>query len=61
MEKDIAELKKQKRMLVSSPARALAFDKDGKVKVAFLFNRHIGLIELVEDSLVNESSCSYFT
>lgn len=41
----VAELRKQKYVLVSKPVEAVAIHN---CKVAFLHNRHIGLIELVE-------------
>lgn len=40
-----SELRKQKYVMVSKPAEAVAFKGS---KVAFLFNKNIGLIELVE-------------
>ena len=40
-----SELKKQKYLMVSKPAEAVAFKGS---KVTFLFNKNIGLIELVE-------------
>ena len=41
----VAELRKQKYVLVSKPVEAVAIHN---CKVAFLHNRHVGLIELVE-------------
>ena len=41
----VADLRKQKYVLVSKPAEAVAIHN---CKVAFLHNRHVGLIELVE-------------
>lgn len=41
----VAELRKQKYVLVSKPVEAVAIHN---CKVAFLHHRHIGLIELVE-------------
>lgn len=41
----VVELRKQKYVLVSKPVEAIAMHN---CKVAFLYNRHIGLIELVE-------------
>lgn len=41
----VAELRKQKYVLVSKPVEAVAIHN---CKVAFFHNRHIGLIELVE-------------
>ena len=41
----IAELRKQKYVLVSKPVEAIAIHN---CRVAFLHNRHVGLIELVE-------------
>lgn len=41
----IADLRKQKYVMVSKPAVAVAIHN---CKVAFLHNRHVGLIELVE-------------
>lgn len=41
----ISELRKQKYVMVSKPAEAVAFKGS---RVAFLFNKNIGLIELVE-------------
>lgn len=42
----IAELRKQKYVLVSNPVEAVAIHQS---KVAFLHHRHVGLIELVEE------------
>jgi methylmalonyl-CoA/ethylmalonyl-CoA epimerase len=44
----IAELRKQKYVLVSKPTEAVAIHNK---KVAFMHNKHVGLIELVENSL----------
>lgn len=41
----VSELRKQKYVLVSKPVEAVAIHN---CKVAFLHNRHVGLIELVE-------------
>ena len=41
----ISELRKQKYVMISKPAEAVAFKGS---KVAFLFNKNVGLIELVE-------------
>lgn len=41
----ISELRKQKYVMISKPAEAVAFKSS---KVAFLFNKNVGLIELVE-------------
>ena len=41
----VAELRKQKYVLVSKPVEAVAIHN---CKVAFLHNKHVGLIELVE-------------
>lgn len=41
----VADLRKQKYVLVSKPVEAVAIHN---CKVAFLHNRHVGLIELVE-------------
>jgi len=45
IEEAIAQLRKQKYMMVSKPAEAVAFCGS---KVCFLFNKNVGLIELVE-------------
>jgi methylmalonyl-CoA/ethylmalonyl-CoA epimerase len=45
IEKAVTDLRKQKYVLVSQPVEAVAIHN---CKVVFLFNRHIGLIELVE-------------
>ncbi|MGI5090957.1 VOC family protein [Treponema socranskii] len=45
LEKSILELKKQKFLVVTRPAPAVAF---GGRRVCFLFNKAVGLIELVE-------------
>ncbi len=45
LEEAIAELRKQKYVLVSKPAEAVAFCGS---KVCFLYNKNVGLIELVE-------------
>lgn len=45
IEQAIAELRKQKYVLVSKPAKAIAIHN---CRVAFLHNRYVGLIELVE-------------
>ena len=42
----VAELRKQKYVLVSKPVEAVAIHN---CKVSFLHNRHVGLIELVEE------------
>ena len=41
----VSDLRKRKYVLVSKPVEAVAIQN---YKVAFLHNRHIGLIELVE-------------
>lgn len=41
----VAELRKQKYVMVSKPAEAVAFCGS---RVCFLFNKNVGLIELVE-------------
>lgn len=41
----VAELRKEKYVMVSKPAEAVAFKGS---KVAFMFNKNMGLIELVE-------------
>lgn len=46
LEKDIAALEKQKFKNIIPPASAIAF---GGKRVAFLMNRSIGMIEIVED------------
>jgi methylmalonyl-CoA/ethylmalonyl-CoA epimerase len=48
IELEIDNLKKNKWMVVHPPEKAIAFNKDGMVRVAFLLHRHIGMIELVE-------------
>ena len=45
LERSILELKKQKFIIVSKPSPAVAF---GGHKCCFLFNKNVGLIELVE-------------
>ena len=45
LEDSIAELRKQKYILISKPADAVAFCGS---RVCFLFNKNIGVIELVE-------------
>ena len=45
IQEGISELRKQKYVMVSKPAEAVALKGS---KVAFLFNKNIGLIELVE-------------
>ena len=45
IEAAISELRKQKYVMVSKPAEAIAFKGS---KVAFMFNKNVGLIELVE-------------
>ena len=45
MDEAAAELKKQRYIMVSKPAEAVAFCGS---RVCFLFNKHIGLVELVE-------------
>lgn len=45
MEQAIKELRKQKYVIVSNPAEAIAINH---CKVSFLFNKNVGLIELVE-------------
>lgn len=45
IEAAISELRKQKYVMVSKPAEAIAFKGS---KVAFVFNKNVGLIELVE-------------
>lgn len=45
IETAISKLRKQKYVMVSKPAEAVAFKGS---KVAFLFNKNVGLIELVE-------------
>ena len=46
LDSSILELKKQKFLVVSKPSPAVAFD--GR-RVCFLFNKSVGLIELVEN------------
>lgn len=41
----IAELRKQRYIVVAQPAEAVAIDKH---KVCFLYNKNVGLIEIVE-------------
>jgi len=45
IEEAVAELKKQRYIMVSKPAEAVAFCGS---RVCFLFNKNMGLIELVE-------------
>ena len=45
IEDAVAELRKQKYVMVSKPAEAVAFCGS---RVCFLFNKNVGLIELVE-------------
>ncbi len=45
MEKAVMELRKQRYVMVSKPAEAVAFKGS---RVCFLFNKNMGLIELVE-------------
>ena len=45
LEEAVVELKKQRYILVSKPAEAVAFCGG---RVCFLFNKNVGLIELVE-------------
>lgn len=45
MEEAIAKLKKQKFALIQKPKEAIAIDRK---KVAFLYEKNIGMIELVE-------------
>lgn len=45
LEEAVAELRKQKYIVVSKPATAIAFCGS---RVCFLFNKNVGLIELVE-------------
>lgn len=45
IEESIAELKKQRYILVSKPAEAVAFCGS---RVCFLYNKNVGLMELVE-------------
>lgn len=45
IEEAVAELKKQRYIMVSKPAEAVAFCGS---RVCFLFNKNVGLIELVE-------------
>ena len=47
IEEAIADLRKQKYVLVKKPVEAVAIHNS---KVAFLHHRHIGLIELLEES-----------
>lgn len=42
----VAQLRKQKYVMVSKPAEAVAFCGS---KVCFMFNKNVGLIELVEE------------
>lgn len=46
LEDAVAELRKQKYIMVSKPAEAVAFCGS---RVCFLFNKNVGLIELVEE------------
>ena len=45
LEESMAELRKQKFVIVSKPAEAVAFCGS---RVCFLYNKNVGLIELVE-------------
>lgn len=45
LEETVLELKKQKFLMVSKPVPAVAFESR---RVCFLFNKDVGLIELVE-------------
>ena len=45
IEETVAELRKQRYVMVSKPAEAVAFKGS---RVCFLFNKNVGLIELVE-------------
>ena len=45
IEESVVELKKQRYILVSKPAEAIAFRGS---RVCFLYNKNMGLIELVE-------------
>lgn len=45
LEETVAKLRKQKYIMVSKPAKAVAFCGS---RVCFLFNKNVGLIELVE-------------
>lgn len=45
LEEAIAELRKQRYVMVSKPAEAVAFKGS---RVCFLFNKNVGLIELAE-------------
>lgn len=45
IEKSVTELKKQRYILVSNPEEAVAFCGS---RVCFLYNKNVGLIELVE-------------
>ena len=47
---EIERLKQEKWVVIQPPAKAIAFDKNGKIQVAFLFSRYIGIIELVEEN-----------
>lgn len=46
IEETVVELKKQRYVVVSRPAEAVAFKES---RVCFLFNKNVGLIELVEE------------
>ncbi|MGN0739651.1 MAG: VOC family protein [Treponema sp.] len=48
LEETVLELKKQKFLIVSKPAPAVAF---GGSRVCFLFSKNVGLIELVESEV----------
>jgi methylmalonyl-CoA/ethylmalonyl-CoA epimerase len=45
IEEAVVQLRKQKYVMVSKPAEAVAFSDS---RVCFLFNKNVGLIELVE-------------
>jgi methylmalonyl-CoA/ethylmalonyl-CoA epimerase len=45
IEDAVAELRKQRYVMVSKPAEAVAFNGS---RVCFLFNKNVGLIEIVE-------------
>lgn len=56
MESDIAQLRSRGYLLIEEPDEAIAFDN---CRVAFLYNKNIGLIELVEKSKVTICCITY--
>lgn len=50
LEDAVAELRKQKYVLLSKPVNAVAFCNG---RICFLFHKDVGLIELVEETAIN--------